>query len=322
MVASARVGENPRVPERVLTGPDAAAPAVYGYTIRGAPTLRFLRHGGGSQALEIVEVPESGEEELGEVLGIWALQGTTYRARARLSRTPVGYVYDTTDAGRFAIDLEQGRIEIPVTEDPILREQRLLGMPMILHFLSRGDISLHASAVEVGSSAIILAAPSKFGKTTLAFAFVQAGHRVLSEDMICLRPSTTEAIPGPALLRLRPDVYRPELPKGLFLAAERPDRFFIGFDKQRAGSSAPVPIRAIAFLREGEPIGVERADPVTSVKDLWALSFRIDSTEGHSDSFRHITKLVRSVPCWNVTRPKSFEALALTVEAIERLADR
>ena len=305
-----------------MTGPDAGAPSVYGYAIRGAPTLRFLRHGGGIQALEILEVPDSGEEEPGEVLGVWALQGTTYRARARLSRTPAGYLYDTTDAGRFAIDLEQGRIEIPVTEDPILREQRLLGMPMILSFLSRGDISLHASAVEVGSSAIILAAPSKFGKTTLAFAFVQAGHRVLSEDMICLRPSTMEAIPGPALLRLRPDVYRPELPKGLFLAAERPDRFFIGFDKLRAGSSTPVPIRAIAFLREGDRTWVERAAGATSVKDLWALSFRIDSSEGHTDSFRHITRLAGSVPCWNVTRPKTFEALAPTVEAIERLAER
>ncbi len=302
-----------------MTTPDAVEPAVYGYTVRGNVPLRFLRHGGGAQALEIAEASDPGKDATGEVLGIWALQGNTYPARARLSRIPGGYEYETTDTGLFTVDIENGRIEIPAMDDVILREQRLLGMPMILNFLSRGDFSLHASAVEIGSGAIILAAPSKFGKTTLAFAFAEAGHRVLSEDMICCRASTTEAIPGPALLRLRPDVYRPTLPQGLSIAAERPDRFFVGFDAQRAGSSSPVPIRAVAFLREGESVGVERADPVTSVKDVWGLSFRIESSDAHSASFRHITELVGSVPCWNVTRPLTFEALAPTVEAVEQL---
>lgn len=299
----------------------AIEPAVYGYTIRGDVALQFLRHGGGAQVLEIVESSEPGKEAAGEVLGIWALQGNTYPARARLSRIPGGYEFETTDTGLFTVDIERGRIEVPIMEDVTLREQRLLGMPMILNFLSRGDFSLHAAAVEVGSGAVILAAPSKFGKTTLAFAFVQAGHRVVSEDMICLRPSTAEAIPGPALLRLRPDVYRPGLPTGLAVAAERPDRFFIGFDRERAGSSSPVPVRAVVFLREGVSVGVERADPVTSVKDMWGLSFRIESTDSHSASFRHITQLVGSVPCWNVSRPLTFEALAPTVKAIEGLAN-
>src|SRR4029450_8669179 len=110
-----------------------------------------------------------------------------------------------------------------------------------LSFLSRGDISLHAAAVEVGNGAVILGAPSRFGKTTLAYAFQQAGHRVLSEDLVCCRPSTCDVIPGPALLRLRPDVYRSNLPDGLFVAAERPDRYFVGFSPEKAGSGAPVP---------------------------------------------------------------------------------
>ena len=299
----------------------AQAPSVYGYDVRSDITLRFLRHGGGAEPLEIVEAPESGRELSGELLGTWPLQGTTYPAHARLSRTPTGYEFETTDAGLFRIDLERGQIEVPRTNDPILREQRLHGLPMILTFLSRGDFSLHAAAVEVGSGAIVLAAPSKYGKTTLAFAFVRAGHRVLSEDMICCRPTTCEAIPGPALLRLRPDVYHRSLPAGLFIAAERPDRFFVGFEPERAGSSAPVPIRAIVFLREASSVSVEPADAVTAVKDLWALSFRIASNVGRTDSFRHVTKLAGAVPAWNVSRPLTKEALAPTIEAIEGLSN-
>jgi hypothetical protein len=299
-----------------------SSPAVFGFAVRSEVALKFLRHGGGAESLDIVEVPQQEESPHGEVMGVWPLKGTSHPAQARLCRVPDGYTFETTDIGRFGIDVEQGRIEIPVTDDPILREQRLHGIPMILSFLSRGDISLHAAAVEVGGGAVILGAPSRFGKTTLALAFLRAGHRVLSEDMICCRADTGEAIPGPALLRLRPDVVPETLPEGLFVAAERPDRLFVGFEPGRAGSGAPVPIRAIIFLREGQQIGLEPADPVTAVRDLWALNFRIGSDEGRADSFRRLTKLAGTLPAWNLTRPLTTEALAATVDAVQRVASR
>lgn len=297
----------------------APEPAVFGFAVHSEVALRFLRHGGGTEPLEIVETSDAADAPPGELMGEWPLHGTSYPAHARLCRVPGGYTFETTDTGRFGIDVERRRIEIPVTEDPILREQRLHGMPMILSFLSRGDISLHAAAVEIGDGAVILGAPSRYGKTTLALAFSRAGHRVLSEDMICCRPDTGEAIPGPSLLRLRPDMIPESLPEGLFVAAERPDRLFIGFEPGRAGSGAPVPIRALVFLREGEQIGVEPADAVTAVRDLWALSFRIASNEGRADSFRRLTRLAGSVPAWNLIRPLTSEALAATVEQVQRL---
>lgn len=298
------------------------APSVYGFALRTEVALKFLRHGGGREPLEIVEVPRSDGPMPGEVLGVWPLQGTSYPAHARLSRAPGGYMYETTDTGRFVIDVERGRVEIPVMDDLILREQRLHGIPMILSFLPRGDISLHAAAVEIGNGAVILAAPSRYGKTTLAFAFQSAGHRVLSEDMICCRAASGEAIPGPALLRLRPDVIPETLPDGLFIADQRPDRLFIGFEPGRAGSGAPVPVRAIVFLREGEEIRAQPADPVTVVKDLWALSSRIGSDEGRADSFRQLTKLAGSVPAWNVARPLTIDALGPTVDMVQAVANR
>lgn len=310
-----------------MTETPALEPAVFGFAVRSEVPLEFLRHGGGTQSLEIVEAPEAEHAPAGEfvappgdVMGVWPLQGTSYPASARLCRVPGGYTYETTDTGRFGIDVEHGRIEIPVTDDPILREQRLYGMPMILSFLSRGDISLHAAAVEAGGGAVILGAPSRFGKTTLALAFARAGLRVLSEDLICCRADTGESIPGPALLRLRHDVIPETLPPGLFVAAERPDRLFVGFEPGRAGSGAPVPIRAIVFLREGDQFGLEPADPVTAVKDLWALNYRLPSDEGLADSFRRLTKLANSLPAWNLTRPLTSEALRGTIEMIQRIA--
>jgi hypothetical protein len=291
-------------------------PSVFGFTIRSTLALRFLRHGGGAESLEVIEEPNPDNPTSGELLGEWPLQGTAYPAHARLFRVPCGYEYETSDAGRFRIDLDSGRIEVPRDGDLLLREQRLHGLPMILSFLARGDISLHAAAVEVESGAVLLAAPSRFGKSTLALAFQRAGHRVLSEDLICCRPATAEAIPGPALLRIRPDVHSDDLPEGLFIAARRDDRVFLGFDAAHAGTGAPVPVRAMVFLREGHSLTVEPAEPVTALKDLWGLNFRTGTEEGRADSFRSLSLLAGSIKSWNLRRPLTLDALPDTVDLI------
>jgi len=292
------------------------APSVFGFSVTSAVPLQFLRNGGGVDPLEVV-AEEVGEDVPGELLGEWPLRGTAYPAHARLFRIPSGYEYLTSDAGRFRIDLDRGRIQVPTGGDSLLREQRLHGMPMILSFLSRGDISLHAAAVEVGSGAVILAAPSRYGKSTLAFAFQRRGHRVLSEDLICCRPATAEAIPGPALLRLRPDVFHQDLPEGLFVVAERPDRIFVGFDAERAGTSAPVPIRAIVFLREASVLAVEEVPRPTALKDLWRLSFRTGTDSDRADSFQRLATMAGSVASWNVYRPLLLTTLDSTVDLIQ-----
>lgn len=290
-------------------------PSVFGFTIRSDVPLRFLRSGGGTQPLDVVDSDEPNHTP-GELLGEWPLQGTAYPAHAKLSRLPSGYEYWTSDAGRFRIDLAHGRIIVPVDGDPLLREQRLHGMPMILSFLSRGDVSLHAAAIEVGSGAVILAAPSRYGKSTLAFAFQRHGHRVLSEDLVCCRPATAEVIPGPALLRIRPDVFHEELPEGLFIAAERPDRIFVGFDERRGGTSAPVPIKAIVFLRESTHLAVGAVPRATALKDLWRLSFRTGTDADRADSFQKLASLARSVAAYDVSRPLVLTALDSTVDLI------
>ena len=300
---------------------DRAEPSVFGFRIRSAVPLQFLRDGGGVDPLEIVTHDRSGGQADAELLGEWPLQGTSYPATAKLLRVPGGYEYWTSDAGLYRVDQERHRIEIPATGDELLREQRLYGMPLILSFASRGDVSLHAAAVEVGSRAIVLAAPSKYGKTTLAFAFQRRGHRVLSEDLICCRPDTAEAIPGPAILRLRPDVYDRTLPEGLSVIAEQPDRIFVGFDALRRGSGAPVPIKAIAFLRESDGFHTEPVPAVTALKDLWRLSFRTGTDEWRAASFKSLTALAGSIRAFNVYRPLSHAALDTTVSLIEEIPE-
>ncbi len=296
------------------------APSLFGFRIRTALPLRFLREGGGVEPLEVVERHGAVERPAHAPLGEWPLHGAAVPAHAALYVIPGGYEYWTSDAGRFAVHLDRGVVEVPADGDGILREQRLNGMPMLLAFAHRGDTSLHAAAVEVDGGAMVLAAPSKFGKTTLALALHAAGHRLLAEDLTCCRLATMEVIPGPALARMRPDVYAGAPPGGMEVVAERPDRIFLRPVAAMRGSSAPVPLRGICFLREGDELRADRADPIESVRDIWHLGFRLPTDSDRGASFKDATRLSAALPVWNVRRPMRLDLLPATVELIANLA--
>jgi hypothetical protein len=105
------------------------------------------------------------------------------------------------------------------------------------------------------------------------------------------------------------------------MVVARADRVFLGIDDDRKGSSAPVTIRAIAFLRESPDLRIERAAAAASVPDLWHLKFRFATPENRASSFQQLARLAGSVPTWNVYRPLRLESLDPTVQLIAGLFD-
>ena len=298
----------------------SGGPSVFGFAVRSDVPLRFLRSGGGVETLEIVTAPRPRARPAVEPLRDWTLPGTGHEVRATLYQDGAEFEYWTTDVGGFRIDPARRRIEVPADADEILREQRLWALPTTLCYLERGDLSLHAAAVEVAGRAVILAAPQRFGKTTLAWAFHRRGHRVLSEDLACCRADPVPAVlPGPAVLRMRPDVYGGQAPEGTHVVLERPDRVFLALNDDRTGSSAPVPLAGIVFLRESdEGIRIEPAAPPTALADLWALNFRLPTGEARTQSFQRLAGLAGGVRLANLYRPLRLASLDDTVTTIVR----
>lgn len=270
------------------------------------------------EPLRITQVTDAARPAEG-LIGEWALHGTSYPAQAALYEVPGGFDYWTSDAGRFGVRPAAGLIEVPGGEDELLREQRLMGLPMLLSFAHRGDFSLHAAAVEVNGRAVVLAGPSHAGKTTLAAAFHAAGHRLLSEDLVCCRlgPSGVSVLPGPALVRLRPDVFEPIDWPGFDVVAVRPDRVFLSPSRERAGDSAPVPLAGVFFLRESSEVAVSRSPAAESVRDYWHLGYRMPTVEGRSASFQQLGALAAAVPGWNLSRPLRLDCLAEAIASAE-----
>jgi hypothetical protein len=298
-----------------------SAPSGFGFQVRSARPLRFLRCGGGAETLEVIVAPAPRRRPQVAPLADWTLAAPDHTARTTLYQVGRSFELWATEACAYRIDPEAGRIEMPDSDDPVVREQRLWAIPAALCLLHRGDIPLHAAAVEIGGRAVVLAGPSGQGKTTLALACHSHGFRVLSEDLTCCRlaPGAT-VLPGPALLRVRPDVYGGHPPTGMHVVAARPDRVHLAVDPDRRGSGAPVPLAAIVFLREAaDDITLERIAASAAIPDLWTLSFHLSTNAARARAFAQLTRLAAAVPIWNLFRPTRLDRLEATVARVVSL---
>lgn len=209
-------------------------------------------------------------------------------------------------------------ITVPRDADPIAREERLWGIPAALCFAQRGDVPIHAAAVDVGGRALLFAGPGRFGKTTLAAAFLRAGHRVLSEDVTCCRLDPGPAVlPGPAMLRIRRDVFeRLDVP-GTRPVAEDPERIHLAIEESTDRSGDPVPLAGVVFLRRGAPdLTLIRVPGERWLPELWTVSFNLPTDEDRARNFRAIADLAAAVPLWLLDRPLEFANLERIVDHV------
>ena len=64
----------------------------------------------------------------------------------------------------------------------------LLGQALSYALVNAGFEPLHATAIVVNGGAVVLLGSSGFGKSSLAACFLEAGHRLLTDDLLILRP--------------------------------------------------------------------------------------------------------------------------------------
>jgi hypothetical protein len=299
--------------------------SVFEFSVDSDLPFKFLRTGEGTHSLRVDEAPNSALQQEGQPLFEWKIRDNTGDITAQLYHSAGTYHFWTADAGWYRIDPVNRVITIPNEGDEVRRESRLWGVPTMLCFVELGDVPLHASAVEIPGGAVLFAAPGRFGKTTLALAFHARGYRVLSEDLSCCRLTPELALlPGPASLRIRPDMFEGQVPQGTELVSIRPDRVVLALDSNRSGNSKPVPIRSIVFLRESsdDQIRLEPVESVRSLPDLWALSFRPKGDSALAHSFRRLSSLATGAAVWNLYRPLRVDMLNDVIDRIVSVCGR
>lgn len=293
------------------------AGSVLGWSIDTELRFEFLRDAPGQETLTVAEWNPDGDPSEGGELAV--------RWRPRPGRPFSGEVHQmpdgdltvyTSDSSWFRISPGSRHIDIPEGVDSMVREARLWTTPMLLLAALKGRLSFHAACVVIDNRAIALSAPGHFGKTTLAAALLDRGHGLLAEDTTVLEASG-RVLPGPDLLRLRPDaISRMGRNVSSYSMHETEDRIMV-----RTGTeiSGPVPLSAIVFLKADSERSFRQRSDMKRLADLWQVAFHLPNLSDRNRTFAGITQVADSIPIYDLRRPMTWDSLAWSVEAIEEL---
>jgi hypothetical protein len=289
----------------------------FGFEVHSHLTFQTLRAGGGTP-MEVAEWDEA--EPIGNLVAEWRPRPEN-PFRGRLLAQGKRFAFWASDIGWYAIDPGAPRILVPAHSPSLRREIRMWGIPAALCMMARGDLSIHAGAVEIDGHGVLLAGPARHGKTTLSAAFARAGHRLLSEDTSCCRPGEVpQVFPGAAVLRLRRDIAdRVEIPDSRLADEDVSDteRVHLLMEESVRGTGDPLPLRAIVLLKPGEGAPTLRRVPsARAIPDLWALTFKLPTDESRSACFAYLSDIASRVEILDLERPMMVEGLDAVVRLV------
>jgi hypothetical protein len=225
--------------------------------------------------------------------------------------------------------LQAGRIVgHPLAEaSPDLLEIRFLG-PVLSYWLERRGIpALHASAVEVNGRAVAFLSGNGGGKTGLAATLMQAGHSLLTDDILPVEEiaGTFHARPGYPQMRMWPDeaahfIERSEeLPIVLPGLAKRRVPVGAGGFGTFHDSSLPLAGLYIVERRAEGPVDILDVYPRDALIELVRHSFSphlVEAAGLQPSRFDLFARLVRNVPVRRLVYPSGFERLPEVVEIV------
>jgi hypothetical protein len=299
----------------------SARGACHGFDVQTDLSIHMLRTADGAHPMPALQIDQA------HVARSEPDQAPLYTWSPRPGRTFGGRLYHLSDGfgmwidglGCYHVDPQNRRITVPGRPSIARVESRLWGMPAALCFILNGGLSLHAAAIDVNGSALLFIGPGRFGKTTLAAAFMKAGYRVLAEDLCrCMAQPVPSVYPGPAMLRIRWDSYRclGEIPD-THVVLEDEERVHLAFDPDARGSGSPVPIRGIVALQVSDgPTTLERLSVTEAIPLLWSTSFNFAEAADRARCFTGVSALAGAVPAWRLTRRLEFETLDALIDRV------
>ena len=212
-------------------------------------------------------------------------------------------------------------------DDPLVLQNFLFGQALSFALVHQGLEPLHAAALRVDDAAIALLGDCTFGKSTMLAAFLQAGHRVLTDDllMVVTEDGRPIACPGSGRIKLHPDSARAfmgEVARGEQVNALTLKRSFPvdGTDAQRTG----LPLKHLFVLPTPEErtrtasIGIHPLSRASLFHELLKNSFNVDilTRERLQRQFVYAAWLAGEVNGFQLRYPDGLHHLPLVRQCI------
>lgn len=200
----------------------------------------------------------------------------------------------------------------------------LLAQALSFALVKNGFEPLHATAVVVAGRVAVFLGDCGFGKSTLAAAFLQAGHRLLTDDLLvlCVCHDELVAYPGSPRIKLFPELARRFFMGNCTAVSMNPhaQKVILALENDSA-CSVPVPITAIYALAPrtiGESIEIAPLTPKDAFMALLGSSFnRVVRDPARSRrQFEWTQTVTRTLLVKSLSYPRTFQHLPLLVDAV------
>jgi hypothetical protein len=202
----------------------------------------------------------------------------------------------------------------------------LLAQALSFALVKGGFEPLHATAVSMGDQAVAFVGDCGFGKSTLAAAFLQMGHRLITDDLLLLRATKKRilAYPGPARIKLFPEIasrFLRATARGVPMNPNTQKLVIPLSDNQVCAD--PLPLTAIYGLSPRNQVaGGETCIAPISQREAFVMllgstfNYVICNSERLRRQFEATEAIVNMVMVKRLSYPRSLERLPMVGEAI------
>ena len=207
----------------------------------------------------------------------------------------------------------------------------LVSQALSFALLKQGIEPLHATVVVWNGRAVAFLGDCGYGKSSLGAAFLCAGHRVLTDDLLVVRERAEPgqgflAYPGPPRIKLYPKMTA-SLFRHQFASVPlnpRTRKQVIPLNALQS-SQAPVPLRAIFVLRppsrrrQSDRVTIRRLSQRRAMLQLITNTFNhmVEDPDRLSRQFIQAGRLSRTVPVKSLSYPRDLSRLPAVLEAIQ-----
>jgi hypothetical protein len=211
--------------------------------------------------------------------------------------------------------------------DRAVLQNFLFGQVLSFALVAQGFEQLHAAVVNVDNAAVGFLGDCTFGKSTLAASFVQAGHRLLTDDVLMLdgRGDRLLALPGTGRIKLQPDsasVFLSDPGRGASLHSGTTKASFSLPVEQAQGTA--LPLRRLYVLpapgeRDGiTDVGVKPLSRAAMVQSLLSSSFNIAVFDKSrlARQFMFAARVASQVDGYALRYPKGLHHLPAVRQAV------
>lgn len=202
-----------------------------------------------------------------------------------------------------------------------------LGQVISFSLLKLGIEPLHATVVVIDGEAVALVGDTGYGKSSLAAAFLQAGHGLLTDDLLTVKKNGNSlvAYPGPQRIKLFPETAKLFLGEQVVGTSMNPHtkKLIIALNPSQS-SHTPRPLRAIYVLRHpkeqarSKRVRISERRQRLAFLDVVSNTFNtvIKSPERLTQQFNLAAHLAFEIPIRSLSYPRDLSRLPEVVERI------